>query len=219
MSVELVNGHVLLPNSADWSTPPKWSRRWENEIADGVTGAESRAALRATPRQSLNYRLTPASIVTTQMLDDRLRAALKTGLACAPMWGRGCEVAASVLAGVSSITVRDAFDWQAGDYLFLGDENNSDAMLVTAAVLALGIWTLTLDDPLTLPHLAGSLAWPLLFGKPAVGDLEAVTQRLAPVAITITELVAARAAQLGAVTPPVGTGIGVMAVGSTFIIG
>lgn len=219
MSVELVNGHVLLPNPADWSTPPKWSRRWENEIADGVTGAESRAALRAVPRQALSYQITPVGVVAVQMLDDRLRAALKTGLACGPLHGRGGEIMASVVATDTEITVRDTFAWQAGDYFFAGDEEGHDALLVTEADLADGVWTLTLDEPFTRGRLAGALAWPLLFGKFAVAEMEALTQRLGPVEITLTERTSARSAQLGTVTPPGGAGIGVMAIGSTFIIG
>ena len=219
MSVELVNDHVLLPDTADWSTPPKWSRRWHNEIADGVTGAEARAALRAQPRISLSYQLTPASVAAAQMLDDRLRAALKSGLACCPFFGRGGEITSNAGIGDEVVSVQDAFTWAAGDYFFVGDEINGEAIMVTAAVLTDGVWELTLDAAFTSAHLAGALGWPLLFGQPVVSELQALTTRLATVPITLTELVSARSAQLGTVTAPGGAGIGVMAIGSTFIIG
>ncbi len=134
MSVELVNGHVLLPNQANWSERPKWSRRWQNEVTDSVTGKESRFALRSQPRVSLSYRVTPANIVATQMLDDRIRAAAKSGKACCPYFGRGAALDADANAGDNTVQLRNAWLWQAGDYFFAGDENGSDAKLVSAAI-------------------------------------------------------------------------------------
>lgn len=218
MSVELVNGHVLFPNAADWTQKPKWSRAWQNVVIGAVTGQESRQALRANPRVTLSFRLTPVGIGATQMLDDRLRAAAKSGLACAPYHGRGCLIAATVLAGVSGVTVNNAWPWQAGDYFFSGNENASDAKLVTEAELADAVWTLTLDDALDFDHVAGAFAWPLLFGEFSADDLAALTPRIGAAAIKITELVSGRTAQVGAVTPDAGDGIGSMIIGEDFEI-
>ena len=46
MSVELVNGYVLLPHAPDWNVKPQFRREWRTSIADGVTGAEDRLSFR-----------------------------------------------------------------------------------------------------------------------------------------------------------------------------
>lgn len=217
MSVELVNGHVLLPNGADWSTRPRRTRRWQSGISTAVTGRESRQALRQEPRLSIEVQICgAATIVAQQMLDDRIRAAAKLGLACLPHHGRGGNLTADADAGANEVTVSDAWPWQAGDYFFAGDENGSDAIIVTAAVLAAGIWTLTLEDVLTFDHLAGAFAWPLLFGEFSASKMPALTPRFGPVRVTVSELTSARSAQLGELVPVAGDGIGHMIVGDTF---
>jgi hypothetical protein len=218
MSVELVNGHVLIPNAADWTQKPKWSRAWQNVVTGAVTGKESRNALRSNPRVTLSFFITPVGIVATQILDDRIRAAAKSGKACAPYHGRGCIIDETVLAGVSVVTVNNAWPWQAGDYFFSGNENASDAKLVTDADLVDDVWTLTLDDTLDFDHVAGAFAWPLLFGEFIADDLSALTPRIGATAVKITELVSGRTAQVGAVTPDAGDGIGSMVIGDTFVI-
>jgi hypothetical protein len=215
MPVELVNDHVLLPFLADWSEAPRWSRQWHTEVVDAVTGAESRQALRTNPRVSLRYLISPGGQVSTQLLDDILRAALKSGLACCPMWGRGGELLTAVDALATEVQLSDTWPWQAGDYLFLGDENGADVRLVTDADLAGGVWTLTLDSGLVFDH-AGGLGWPVLFGKFAAGDVTAASPTFGPVQVTVTEIVSGRTAQVGAVVPDAGAGIGAMAMGSTF---
>lgn len=218
MSVELVNGHVLFPNAADWTQKPKWSRAWQNVVTGAVTGRESRNALRSNPRVTLSFVITPVGIVATQILDDRIRAAAKSGMACAPYHGRGCILQDTVLAGVSEVTVSDAWPWLAGDYFFSGTENASDAKRVTAAGLVDGVWTLTLDDVLDFDHADGAFAWPLLFGEFIPADITALTPRIGSTVIKISELVSGRTAQIGAVTPDAGTGIGSMVIGDDFAI-
>src|SRR5436190_1502696 len=98
--VTLVNDHVLFPNPADWASPPDWSRQWHNEIGTAVSGAESRHALRVQPRITLGFTITPRDVVEQGEFDDRIRAALKAGLACAPYHGRGSWLTAPA-AGVA----------------------------------------------------------------------------------------------------------------------
>lgn len=213
--VTLINNHVLIPNGANWATKPNWSRAWQTALASAVVGKESRYALRSTPRITLRYLITTADIATTQQLHDRLRAALKSGFACVPYHGRGVSLVDDVAAGAAEVTVMDGWSWQVGDYFFCGYEDGFDAKLVTAAVLDAGVWTLTLDAVLDLDHAAGSNAWPLLFGKLMAPDLPALTPRVADVQVTLSELTSGRAAQIGAVVPPVGAGVGYSIVGTT----
>lgn len=214
MSVELVNGHVLFPNGADWSQKPKWSRAWQTAVAEAVVGRESRYALRSNPRVTLNWRVITSTVAATQMLDDRIRAAVKSGFACAPFHGRGAWCAAE--AGDNEVVANGAWRWQAGDYFFAGDENASDARLIIDAALDVGMWTLTLDEPLDFDHTG--FAWPLLFGKLTTPDMPALTPRVGPVRLTLSELVSGRSAQIGEVNPDVGAGIGHMIVGSTNVV-
>lgn len=215
---DLINNHVLIPNGAEWSQRPSLKRAWQTGLASGNTGPESRFALRSVPRVTLAFNITPTSIIATQQLDDRLRAAIKSGLAVVPFHGRGAALAADADAGATEVQIYSNWNWQAGDYFFAGDESSYDAIPVAAAALAAGIWTLTLDDPLELDHVIGELAWPLLFGNLSLPEVTALTPRVGPVRIEITELVSGRSAQIGAVVPDVGTGIGHMAIGSTFVI-
>jgi hypothetical protein len=216
--VALINNHVLIPNRPNWAFKPRWSRAWQTAVTSAVVGRESRYALRANARITLRYRITTKGIVATQELHDRLRAAVKSGLGCAPYYGRGSALVDAAIAGATEVLITEGWDWQAGDYFFAGTEGGYDAKLVTIAVLDAGVWTLTLDEPLDWDHAAQAPAWPLLFGKLTAPELPALTPRAGEVQVSISELTSGRAAQLGAVVPDVGVGIGYMTIGSTFTI-
>lgn len=215
--VVLVNNHVLFPNAANWKHRPEWSRQWENEIGTAVTGAETRNALRTQPRITLAFTITPRSVVEQTEFDDRIRAASKSGFACAPYHGRGAILNDDAWATDVSITVKAGRTWTVGDYLFLRAADESyEVRLLTAVNLAAGIWTLEFADELTGDHRAGSFAWPLIFGEFKPAEMAARSPRTGPARITIRELISPATAALGAVVPPVGTGIGYMKIGSTF---
>ena len=215
--VTLVNNHVLFPHPADWRTRPEWSRRWENEITDAVTGAETRRALRSQPRVSLAFTITPRTIDERARLSDRVLAATKSGLACAPYHGRAASLDAD--GSGTEITVRAGRTWAVGDYIFLRASDDSyEVRQLTAVNLAAGIWTLEFADALTAEYPAGAFVWPLIFGAFDAGEMSARSPVVGPIRVTIRELVSLASAQLGAVAPPGGTGIGSMAIGSTFVV-
>lgn len=215
--VELVNNHVLFPHPANWKERPEWSRQWQNEISGAVTGAETRTATRVQPRVSLSFTITPSSLVEQAEFDDRIRAALKTGFGCAPYHGRA-EILADNVGG-DECRVIAGRNWAAGDYIFFRSPNDThEIMQVEAANLAAGIWTLGLSNSFASVHLAGALVWPVLFGEFSVPGMAARSAVTGPARITIRELISPATATLGAVTPPVGAGIGVWKIGTTFAV-
>ena len=97
MSVELVNGHVLIPHAHNWRQTLAWSRRGKTSRVTGITGLEQRTALR--PRPLISLTLLPAVMDANEQarLEDSVRAARKSGQAALPYWGRG-----QVLSGTAS---------------------------------------------------------------------------------------------------------------------
>ena len=221
MSAELINDHVILPHAPNWSSAPAWSRRWQTAVADGVTGAESRSALRVVPRTSLKWVISPAEQNESALLVPRLRAALKSGRACAPYWGRGCAII--TFETTSSVRLATAWPWAVGEYIFFMDAWRSWECRLVIDVEDAGsgqplVWCAT---PLTGNYAAAKLAWPMLFGEISAPDLEAVTAHHADVQIELREKSApASATVVGAYTPPVGGSLAIpaMAVGTTFIV-
>src|SRR5690349_12811880 len=114
--VELVNNHVLFANEADWTVRPQWQRAWKTAVVDALTKAQSRFGLRSNPRASLQFTITPVSQQEQARFDDCIRAAKKSGLACAPMHGRGALLTAD--ASGDEITTNEGWPWAIGDYCF-----------------------------------------------------------------------------------------------------
>lgn len=209
--MDLVNGHILIPHRANWATLPEWQRVWLTEITPGITGPESRSAPRAHPLVSLSWLVTPRDLQEQARLDDRLRAAQKAGLACAPCWGRGVPLAADALNDQVELEP-NPWAWRAGDYLFFADADwNYEVGQIEAVTGA----TLTLVAPLSRLYPAGRLVWPVLFGKLAAEELAALTAGRGEVKLTLQELVSPASLPIGAL-PPAGEGIGTMIVGTDF---
>ena len=215
-----INSHTLLPHAANWSFRPAWKRRWKTGLATAVDGTEQRAALRAVPLQSLTWMVTAATLPERCRLEARVDQALKTGLACAPFFGRGAALAAAAAAGTNTLTTTDAasaWPWAAGDYAVLlgADDTVFDCWQVT--LVAGGV--LTLAGNLANAWSAGEMLRPLIFGKFTCERLELLTDWHAAIRLTISQLAGERSAQLGAVVPDSGTGVGHQKVSSTNIIG
>lgn len=208
--VELVNNHVLFPEAANWSLAPQWERNWQDDLSSGLTGAESRLAVRKEPRAALTFLITPAGIVAQARFDDRVRAAKKSGLACAPLHGRGYVLQGSVVADTA---VLDR-PWQAalGDYLFFA---TAAGQYEVRQVVAAEEDTVTLDQAVARAYPANTFCWPLIFGKFTAETMRAASPALGELQITIAELVSPASAQLGEVTTPAGDGIGIMTVAGT----
>jgi len=210
-----VNGYVLFPHNG-WATgqPLKWSRTWQTGVATGISGAEQRSALRAWPRHKLGCTLVAASLQERARLDARVDAALKTGYACLPFFGKGCALSAAARAGAQSLTLQTVtpWPWATGDYAILfADDETFDVVQVTSVVGTTLAFSL---QPLAFSWSSGSIAWPLLFGKFTADVETGHSQWYAAWAITIEQLLAERTAQLGvpAPTPP---GIGQQRIAKT----
>lgn len=198
--VELVNNHVLFPNPANWTRRPKWQRSWQNEVADAVTVSESRVALRSDPLAALTFLITPQSQQEQARFDDRVRAAKKLGLACAPLHGFS-QVLAEDVAG-DEAHVLDGREWNVGDYIFFrGGDDSYESFQVETASLVSGVWILGLSGFFTGIHLAGELVWPMIFGTFSASEMSATTPNLGQLPITIAETLSPRSAQIGAVAP------------------
>jgi hypothetical protein len=212
MSVERVNNHVLFA-SCNWSLRPEWARRWQTESVPAVAGQQSRLALRAVARHELSFSITPRDGIESARLDDAIREAKKFGRACAPFWGRGCQLTAAVAS--ATVTCLLGWDWQAGDHAFLQSGDSHAVELVEAAVLDAGVWTLTLADAVTAPQ-AGFVR-PLIFGVFNCSEVTAKSPRHGPVQISIRELTNARSVQIGE-TPVAVAGIGTIELEDDFQI-
>ena len=220
MPVTLINGFVLFSHPADWSEAPAWSRAWETGMAASITGAEQRNAMRNLPRVKLSYLISALSLEERAVLDERLDAASKSGLACCPFIGRGSVLAAGANANAAVLT-ENSWGWQPGDFVFLQTPNapqsaylNFDAIEVTAVN---GL-TLTLAGNVSRNYPAGSLTWPLLFGKFAMEEQTANTSWHGDVKITVSELTPRGAQALGNVPAAPGPGVGGWKVATTLVI-
>lgn len=188
MSIELINGHVLMPELPDWQAGVGLSRRWETEIMETVAGAEDRGAMRAMPRLDLSYGLVTLSQEQRAMLEDRLREALKTGKAVVPFWGRGSDLANDASGSTAELATTN-WPWQTGDHIFFLDATEVDApVYAVRQITAKAGPMLTLNAALPRTFAAGSLVWPLLFGKPEADDSTLLTTRQSVTGFRLSEL-------------------------------
>ena len=186
MSVTLVNSHVLLPDAPNWRERPAWSRAWQTEVAEAVTGAEDRGALRQIPRVSLSYLLTPLHLQQQQRLESRLQAALKSGLAAVPYWGRGSELSAAA-SGTSASLSAPYFPFAIGDYvLFLDLSDPLNPVFESKQLTGAGA-TLGWSGALSHTYPAGCFVYLLLFGPVTAQDISPVTNHRGDLKINFKE--------------------------------
>ncbi len=218
MTIEYINDHVLLSLPANWAQQPDWQRRWQTEITDGVTGNEARFALTAEPRRQISWLVTPWTAAQQNLLDDMVMIAKKSGLACAPYWGRSSQLAADVTNVTVSLSLSGTA-WANGDRIFLLDDSNPQAPVYNARQIS-GVAgsVLTISQAVTQTFKAKRLVWPILFGKFTCQDMTAQTGIRGSMLLSVSELEPATNATLGAVIPSGAVGIGVMKVGSTLAV-
>lgn len=186
MSVQTINGHVLIANMPDWASVVSNRRTWETSVVKGEIGNESRSGLRAVPLARLEFEVFTDSLAEAAKFDDVILAARKAGKVVVPYWGRGTQVASA--SGDTVVLAETGWPWQAGDWLFIGGE-----MLPVASVAGN---TLTLDGELESEY-SHEFAWPLLFGKMSLNEVEIVTPRNGQARISVTELVSSRSVAIG----------------------
>jgi hypothetical protein len=210
--------HTLFPHAANWSTPPTRKRRWQTGVASALSNVEQRAALRALPLHTLTFTITAASLAERARLDARTDQALKSGYGCTPFHGMGTGLAVMANAGTNSLTLLDAVNpwaWAAGDYVILiGDD---DTVFDVQPVTIVAGNVLTLAGNLTNNWHNQALVWPVLFGKFSAQKSTQFTNWNSHVPVSIQQLVAERNAQLGAVAPDTGTGVGHDTVGGDMV--
>lgn len=201
MSSELINGHVLVADLPGWQRGVSLMRRWRTEIEETVTGAEDRGAMREVPRLRLRYDIGTRTQVQRAELEDKLRAALKSGKAAVPFWGRASDLATDA-SGTSAELATTNWPWQTGDFiLFLDASDLERPVHAVRQITGKTGFTLTLNSALPQAFAAGSLVWPLLFGKPEADSAALTTSRQAEVKFTLSEQVGStRAGAAGAST-------------------
>jgi hypothetical protein len=214
--IELVNGYVLFPHAPDWDNAPEWQRTWETYFSDALTGAQSRYGVRNQPLRRLDWTVGAFDLVENSKLDDRIRAAKKSGKACVPYWGRGSKQ----LSATNNLTVTldaPAWSWAVNDYIFLMDEfRNYDVRQLNAVNIGGDVLTLSLAVSRT--YAAGLLCWPMLFGKLLADDMEATTNWHGQPNFGLQELKSPASTQVGVVPAVTGDGIGVWKLEDTFIV-
>lgn len=219
MSVLTINGgHVLFPHRVNTAQDPTWEKRWENQIADSEFGRESRASLRKASRLTLRWTVTSLDVAEDNQLADRILAAKKTGLAAAPLWGRGSQLAFDA-SGSQAILEPTLWQWRPGDWAFFLDASgNFDAALVDSLdPFGVGGPVLNLATPLAGSYRAGELVWPIIMGKFSADNLSGLTPQHGQAQLSISELTSRDAAGLGAYGPQL-DGVGYWIIEDTNIV-
>ena len=158
MAVQLVNGYALLPTPADWEQGAEILLQWQTGIALAQRGNEDRAGLRALPQAQMAWRVVTDTPMDGAALEDTIRAALRSGKACAPCYARPSYVDAVAYGGTQITLEATQWPWAAGDYLFAVDANLSTHIVQVQAVAGRQLTLAT-----ALPVV--SLVWPLMFGR------------------------------------------------------
>ncbi len=192
MSVELVNGHVLIPHAHNWRQNITWSRKLQTSRVQGITGREQRTTLRPRPLQTLTLLPTVMDANEQARLEDSVRAAHKSGRAAIPYWGRG-QVLSATASGTSVPIAATPWVPAAGDYVFFG----STAAHEVRQVGSYAAGTITLSSSLTGTYAAGDMVWPVLFGKITTDSEALLTSHRGDMGITFAELESTDLAGLG----------------------
>ncbi len=181
MPVQLVNGHVLLPDYPAWTARVQSERRWLTAVDRALSGSESRQALRPRPRERIAFRIESRDPAELCGLLARVDAALKAGRACCPSWGRGIPLVSAV--GDTVVLSRNAWAGVQG-YIFLSDREAYEVGEVKAAAAG----QITLAGTLARDWSAGGWVWPLVFGRPTFSDIEHRTDWHAGLTVTVSEI-------------------------------
>jgi hypothetical protein len=186
MSVELVNGFVLLPHAPDWNVKPQFRREWRSKVADAVTGAEDRLSFRHLPLRGVDFQVTPFTFEEHRRLLARVLAAKKSGWAAVPLWGRGSVLAVPASGDSVTLASEDAWPWAVDDFAFFSnlEPSDPDAYEVRQVAGVAGA-TLTLDQALARTYRR--FCWPVLLGRFRCDDLKTLTSRHGSVRISLLE--------------------------------
>lgn len=176
--IERVFNRVLLPFSADWITSPTVERVFKSEVESGVTGSESRGAMRQVPQSGVSWSVLPTTTEQRSRLDEILRAALREGQAATPFWGRGIRVGSGSTGTTLELSADVPSAWVpvAGSVLWVPLESDGpfaeEYELLTVASATGHTLELEAAPSTDLPE--GSLVWPVIAGRFSGGEYEAV---------------------------------------------
>jgi hypothetical protein len=186
VSVELVNGYVLLPHAPDWNVKPQFRREWRTSIADGVTGTEDRLLFRHLPLRGVEFQILACTLEEQRRLVARILAAKKSGWAAVPLWGRGSALAAPATGDAVTLQSESAWPWAKDDFVFFSrlEPDDPDACEVRQVESVAGP-ILTLDQ--TLARTYRRFCWPVLLGRFRCDDLRALTSHHATVRVSVLE--------------------------------
>jgi hypothetical protein len=168
-NISTIDGHVLLPHQADWSRVPEQRRVWRSRIESTLSGREERASVRSQPWVVMSYDVLPFSHVERARFEERSRASLKACKLAVPHWGRGAQLLSPVEAENTTVSLdRDDHGFRKGDHVFIQPHvpHQFDEWDV-AVVAATNGPDLTFARPLAFGYAAGTMAWPLLYGRPS----------------------------------------------------
>ena len=147
MSLETVNGCVVIPHMLDWSVHPTIKRAWATSVATGIDGSEDRAAERQAPTRELSYTVQTQSPEETQLLGERVKTAMLSGRAVVPLFGRAQECTDTQVYG-TLITYYNRWDWAVGDYVFISLQDHdgiNSYRLIDAGGAGYGEWEVESD--------------------------------------------------------------------------
>ena len=139
MSLTTVNTCTLLPNAHNWASRPRFSLGYSSTVAGGLTGAEDRQAGMAVPLRSMEWKVTTCNPASSARLEVRIKAALASGRAAAPIWPRQQSIAGAV---TTTATTSGAWPWASGDYAFFSNTINGEQIdaLINCGGAASGGW-------------------------------------------------------------------------------
>jgi hypothetical protein len=176
--------HYILPHQADWMRTPRIVRSWRSSVAASLDGDEDRLSVRPASWKTLSYEVLPFDHVERAKFEARYVAGLKAGKAAVPLWGRGVAIAENALAGDTSLLLEhDKHRFVAGQYVFIqssipAEYEHWDVVLIDSIINNPPLYpagaTLILPSSSTLSHdyPAGTMVWPILFGRFLPEDFE-----------------------------------------------
>jgi hypothetical protein len=173
VSVELINGYVILPHVPDWRREVAWSRQWGTKVERSVEGPEYRMGTRSTSRHKISWQVTPFDLEESTALIERLRAAIKTGLAATGFWGRGAQLSAALAPGDILINLRSSsIAWALWTHVLFAhtEADQWDTWEVAEILAAPSSSYFGLAAGLTYAWADGDWCWPLIMGRLLVDD-------------------------------------------------
>ena len=163
-ALTVIDDSVLLPDQADWSTPPTWKLSWETEEESALRGNEGRNAMRRSPRPEFSWLVEPRTVEGAAAHQARLRAGFTAhaGQFCAPLHGRESWLAQGAATGAAALVLEATpWAWTAGDRLLVrGTGENVSIHQVTA----ISGYTLTISPVLPFALSQADAVAPLFFG-------------------------------------------------------